>query len=242
MKALVLATIPLLGMIVTQAGGAIDPERPISGVVTVTILFDNTAADERLNIGWGFAALLETSEHTVLFDTGADGEALLKNFELMGKDPKAVETVVISHAHSDHTGGLQSLLDLGVRPRLYLLPAFPQGMRDELAGRVEVVEAAPGQEIVPGIRTTGQVGTAIPEQALILETQGGLVVLTGCAHPGVIQMVERARELNAGPLDLVMGGFHLMEASTGEVQAILGEFRRLGVGEWGRPIAPAKGP
>jgi len=229
MNSLLLATVPLLALVGSSWEGKSHPVHPLQGEVTVTILYDNTAADERLNIGWGFAALLETPEHTILFDTGADGEALLENFQLMGKDPMAVEAIVISHAHGDHTGGLEALLNLGLRPRLYLLSAFPQGMRDEVAGRVEMVEASPGQEIVSGIRTTGQVGTAIPEQALILETAGGTVVLTGCAHPGVIEMAERAQDLSSGPLDLVMGGFHLMEASADEVQAILGEFRRLGV-------------
>lgn len=229
MNALLLATIPLLTLVGSLAEGGSPFERPLQGEVTVTILFDNTAVDERLRTGWGFAALLETPEHTILFDTGADGEILLENFRLMGKDPLAVEAVVISHAHSDHTGGLQALFDLGLHPKLYLLSAFPDEMREEVAGRVEMVEASPGQEIVPGIRTTGQVGTTIPEQALILDTQDGTVVLTGCAHPGVIQMVGRARELSRDPLYLVMGGFHLMEASAEEVQTILGEFRRLGV-------------
>jgi 7,8-dihydropterin-6-yl-methyl-4-(beta-D-ribofuranosyl)aminobenzene 5'-phosphate synthase len=229
MNALLLATIPLLTLVGSLAEGGSPFDRPLQGEVTVTILFDNTAAVERLGTGWGFAALLETPGHTILFDTGADGEILLENLRLMGKDPLAVEAVVISHAHTDHTGGLQALFDLGLHPKLYLLSAFPDEMREEVAGRVEMVEASPGQEIVPGIRTTGQVGSAIPEQALILYTKGGKVVLTGCAHPGLIQMVERAQGLGSMPLDLVMGGFHLMEASGDEVQAILGEFRRLGV-------------
>jgi 7,8-dihydropterin-6-yl-methyl-4-(beta-D-ribofuranosyl)aminobenzene 5'-phosphate synthase len=229
MNALVLATIPLLASLGSVVEGAAQSEPSLQGTVTLTVLYDNTAVDERLGIGWGFAVLLETPDQTVLFDTGADGEALLENFRLLGKDPMAVDAIVISHAHGDHTQGLQALFDLGLRPRLYLLSAFPQEMREEIARNSEMVEAFPGQEIVPGIRTTGQVGTTIPEQALILDTQAGTVVLTGCAHPGVILMVERAQELSSAPLDLVMGGFHLMEAPAEEVQTILDDFRRLGV-------------
>lgn len=208
-------------------------EPPPEPEIVVTILFDNTAADDRLGTGWGFAALLETPDHTILFDTGVDGDALLENFRILGKDPAAVESIVISHAHGDHTGGLQSLFDLGLRPKLFLLSGFPGEMLTGVAELVEMVETTPGQEIVPGIRSTGQIGTVIPEQALILDTRDGTVVLTGCAHPGVIEMVEKAQELSSAPLHLVMGGFHLMEAPAEQLQEILGGFRRLGVEQLG---------
>lgn len=197
--------------------------------VTVSVLFDNYPATEGFRTGWGYSALLETPDHTLLFDAGADGEALLENFRLLGKNPMDIETIVISHAHGDHTGGLQALLDLGLRPAIVLLPGFPPALRDGFPDGVTILEAEPGQEIHPGIRTTGQMGTDIPEQALILDTAEGTVVLTGCAHPGVIRMVERARELQPGPLYLVAGGFHIMEASQEEIRAILGLFRTLGV-------------
>ena len=123
--------------------------------------------------------------------------------------------------------------DPPVRPQLYLLSSFPAEMRNRLPESVEVIEAIPGQEIVPGIRTTGQVGTQIPEQALVLNTQTGTVVLTGCAHPGVLRMVEQAREVNPGAVALVMGGFHLLRASGEEIQGVIQEFRRLGVSRVG---------
>jgi len=230
---LLLAFIPLLSLTGPPNGMGGDAEVPPPGEITVTILFDNTAADDRLATDWGFSALLETPDHTILFDTGTDGAVLLENFRILGKDPAAVEGIVISHAHGDHTGGLQALFDLGLRPKLFLLSGFPVHMRAEMSELVEVVETTPGQEIVPGIRTTGQIGTAIPEQALVLETREGAVVLTGCAHPGVIRMVEGAQKFSSGPLHLVMGGFHLMETPLEQIQDILAEFRRLGVEEVG---------
>ncbi|MGD2123016.1 MAG: MBL fold metallo-hydrolase [Gemmatimonadota bacterium] len=226
---LLLATIPLLPLAGPFPQEGSHPGSGPQGEITVTILFDNYGTDDRLNTGWGFAALLETPGHTILFDTGLDGEALLENFRLMGKDPMAVETIVISHAHGDHTGGIQALLDLGLRPTFYLLPGFPAEMREGGPESVEIVLASPGQEILPGIRTTGQVGEDIPEQALALETRDGTVVITGCAHPGVVQMAERAMEFSPQPLHLVMGGFHLMESSSQEIQGILADFQRLGV-------------
>jgi 7,8-dihydropterin-6-yl-methyl-4-(beta-D-ribofuranosyl)aminobenzene 5'-phosphate synthase len=72
-------------------------------------------------------------------------------------------------------------------------------------------------------------GVAIPEQALILQTAEGLVVITGCAHPGILQMIEKSREIGKGPVHLVMGGFHLFGASRQQVREILSQFRDLGV-------------
>lgn len=203
------------------------------GELTVTILYDNFWTDDRLASGWGFAALLETADHTVLFDTGADGAALLENMRLMGKDPRTVEKLVISHDHGDHTGGMQSLFERGARPQILLLPGFSDELKGSVSETAQVQEALPGQEIVPGIKTTGQMGTSIPEQALILETARGTVVLTGCAHPGIVPMVEKAHEISPGPLHLVMGGFHLNSASTRDIQAVLEDFRRLGVARAG---------
>ncbi|NNM03972.1 MAG: MBL fold metallo-hydrolase [Gemmatimonadetes bacterium] len=233
MKTLLLAVLPLIPF--EKPLDTVEPSAHPThdGEIRVTILFDNYAADERLRTGWGFAALLETPDHTILFDTGADGEALLENFRLLGKDPMEVEAIVISHAHGDHTGGMQALFDLGLRPSLYLLEGFPEEMRSSAAASLTMIEASPGQEIAPGIRTTGQLGTDIPEQALILDTQDGIVLLTGCAHPGVVQMIEGAQAVSARPLHLVMGGFHLMNASGAELEVILGDFRRLGVEQVG---------
>jgi 7,8-dihydropterin-6-yl-methyl-4-(beta-D-ribofuranosyl)aminobenzene 5'-phosphate synthase len=201
--------------------------------LTVTILYDNFWTDDRLASGWGFAALLETPDHTVLFDTGTDGAALLENMRLMGKDPLAVEKLVISHDHGDHTGGMPALFELGARPQILLLPGFSDELKQTAPANAEVVEVSAGQEIVPGIKTTGQIGTSIPEQALALETAEGTVVLTGCAHPGIVPMVEKAHEISPGSLHLVMGGFHLNSASTRDIQAVVENFRRLGVARAG---------
>jgi hypothetical protein len=91
---------------------------PQEGVsMNLTILFDNNPYDPRLQTGWGFAAWIEYGDRVVLFDTGADGAVLLDNMALLGFDPQAIDIVVLSHEHSDHTGGLavcrRSLASLG---------------------------------------------------------------------------------------------------------------------------------
>ena len=84
-------------------------------------------------------------------------------------------------------------------------------------------------DVLPSVYTTGQVGSGIVEQALVVETGAGLVVVTGCAHPGVVEMVRRVKEVTVGEVALAMGGFHLGEASRDEIEGIIAELRRLGV-------------
>ena len=91
---------------------------------------------------------------------------------------------------------------------------------------VEVDEAI---EISDGIYTTGQMGAGVIEQALVLSTPQGLVVVTGCAHPGIVEMVGRAKEVGGDEVYLVLGGFHLGGLNQAKVREIIANFRRLGV-------------
>jgi 7,8-dihydropterin-6-yl-methyl-4-(beta-D-ribofuranosyl)aminobenzene 5'-phosphate synthase len=99
----------------------------------------------------------------------------------------------------------------------------------------EMVEVTDPMEILPGIHTTGELGSSIREQALVVETEQGLVVVTGCAHPGVVEIVRRAKELVDGEVALVMGGFHLGDASEEQIDNIIADFRELGV----QQVAPS---
>ncbi|MCK4299964.1 MAG: MBL fold metallo-hydrolase, partial [Planctomycetes bacterium] len=138
------------------------------------------------------------------------------------------------HAHGDHTGGLAGLLATGIRPTVYVPRSFPARFKADVRSLTTLVEVHGPVEIRPGIHTTGEVGRRIAEQALTVETWQGLVVVTGCAHPGVVKMVRRAKESAGGKVYLVMGGFHLGGMSKGRVERIIADFRQLGV----RKVAP----
>jgi 7,8-dihydropterin-6-yl-methyl-4-(beta-D-ribofuranosyl)aminobenzene 5'-phosphate synthase len=62
-------------------------------------------------------------------------------------------------------------------------------------------------------------GDAIAEQALALATPAGTVVITGCAHPGIAAIAERAAEHLQRPLALAIGGFHLFRSGPGDVES-----------------------
>ncbi len=213
--------------------GTTDPDK--TDRLTITIIYDNRPFNPDLQTAWGFAALVEYRGNTTLFDTGGDAPTLLANMRSLEIDPTRIERVILSHNHGDHTGGLEGLLALDIHPLVYLLASFPENMKQRFAPNADVLEVSPGQSLAAGVFTTGEMSGSIPEQALIIRSAKGLVVITGCAHPGVVQMVERAKTLFDEPVYLVVGGFHLGEKSAAQVEKILADFRRLGVAK----VAPS---
>ncbi|MBN2495596.1 MAG: MBL fold metallo-hydrolase [Deltaproteobacteria bacterium] len=201
------------------------------------VVYDNKVAVEGAKPGWGFACLIRAPGVRVLFDTGAEGETLLGNMALLKLDPRDIEHVVLSHEHWDHTGGLGALLgrwqaEPAPARQRELTVWVPESFSERFTSKVEQlgarVERVSGPcEIAPGVWSTGQVEGPMAEQGIVLEAQAGRILITGCAHPGITAMTERAREL--GPVELVLGGFHLMSTSPAEVGEIIERLKKVGV-------------
>jgi 7,8-dihydropterin-6-yl-methyl-4-(beta-D-ribofuranosyl)aminobenzene 5'-phosphate synthase len=202
---------------------------PPDDVLRISIVYDNNPFNPNLKTAWGFSALVEYRDQVVLFDTGGDGQILLENMQTLGIDVGRIQSIVLSHGHEDHTGGLSAILDSGVQPPVYLLASFSDIYKRQVRLLTQVIEVTPGQFIGDGILTTGEIAINTPEQALVIRSGEGLVVITGCAHPGIVRIVERAIELTSDPVYLVLGGFHLDSKSESEISTILADFRRLGV-------------
>jgi 7,8-dihydropterin-6-yl-methyl-4-(beta-D-ribofuranosyl)aminobenzene 5'-phosphate synthase len=205
-------------------------------VLTITVVYDNVAYDARLQTDWGFACLVEGLEQPLLFDTGGKGDILLRNMRTLGLDPQAVRTVVLSHSHGDHTGGLAAFLAENPDVTVYLPQSFPASIKATVrrAGAT-LVEVTGPQEITAGAHTTGELGSQIREQALALETERGLIVITGCAHPGIAAMVRQAKTELGGDVYLALGGFHLSSATAAQITDTIAELQELGV----QRIAPS---
>lgn len=201
-----------------------------SGVITLTVLYDNYAYDEDLKTGWGFACLVKGTEKTILSDTGGDGAILLSNMNRLGVNPTDVDIVVLSHYHRDHTGGLRAFLAQNHDVTVFVPISFPERFVRGVAARGATFALVDEPyKICEGAWTTGQLGTRIREQALCISTSNGLFVLTGCAHPGIVRVVEAARELSPSGVCGVMGGFHMKEFSEKKVMEIVEKLRAMGV-------------
>ena len=92
-----------------------------------------------------------------------------------------------------------------------------------------MIESSPWREIVCGVYTTGEVSGPVNEQAIVVNTGQGIVVLTGCAHPGIVKIVEMAKEHFGSEVLHVIGGFHLGRQPDASMRQVVTEFRRLGV-------------
>ena len=196
----------------------------------ITVVFDNTPGGDELIHGWGFAAVVQWKGNTLLFDTGNEGGALLSNLRCLGVSPKDISHVLLSHAHGDHAGGLRAFLEANPEACVYLLHAFPRSLRLETTFRAgKVVELDAPQEVLPGMWSTGALDGGTPEQALVIDAPAGLVVITGCAHPGIETIVAKARDLSDKPVLLALGGFHLLRDSRDSVEAIGASLHRMGV-------------
>jgi len=110
---------------------------------------------------------------------------------------------------------------------VYMPKSFPQGVgRDvESAGAREVKVDTP-VEICQNAYSTGELGSWIKEQSLVIRTAKGLVVITGCAHPGVVEIVQRAKQMLSTDVYLVLGGFHLCWMSNHQVRTIIKGMQR----------------
>jgi 7,8-dihydropterin-6-yl-methyl-4-(beta-D-ribofuranosyl)aminobenzene 5'-phosphate synthase len=198
--------------------------------VKITVVYDNYEYDRRLETGWGFACIVEGFEETVLFDTGGDGDVLLANMAALGHAPEEVDVVVLSHIHADHVGGLERILEENAEVTVYVPASFPARFKEEVGKYgAAVVEVKGSCDVCRGVRSTGEMGTAIVEQALVAETPPGLAVITGCAHPGIVNVVGRTRELYGDGVHLVMGGFHLGGAHDAELENVAAVLREMGV-------------
>jgi 7,8-dihydropterin-6-yl-methyl-4-(beta-D-ribofuranosyl)aminobenzene 5'-phosphate synthase len=190
--------------------------------VTITILYDNNEYDERLETAWGFSCLVKGLEKTILFDTGGDSALLLRNMRTLEIDPQDVDVVVISHVHGDHVGGLAGFLEENPAVTVYLPQSFPPSIKDATREvGAELVEVREPVEICERAYSTGELGDWIKEQSLVIETDKGLVVITGCAHPGVVNVVRQAKKLRGGDVHLVLGGFHLCWLNVLQIRGVV---------------------
>jgi len=200
-----------------------------SGYVEITILYDNVPNDGRLQTDWGFACIIKGFDKTILFDTGTRGEILLANMDALGINPTEVDIVVLSHAHGDHVGSLSAFLRINSAVTVFMPHTFPKQIKNVVrnAGS-RLVEVEPGMEICRGLYSTGVMGEAIPEAGVYFGSTEGLVLLTGCAHPGIVEMAGRAKSLSGKQISLVMGGFHLGRLDDAAVGGVIAGLKELG--------------
>lgn len=211
--------------------------------VVLTILCDDRSVSDALIADQGFACLIESGQETILFDAGRIPGTLIRNMDWLNLDYSDIDYVFISHIHDDHMGGLQAMLARCNKPTLYMPFSYPQLIDEPPSDRadsdwlalldqykslvsalIRVKEPAPVGE---SCYSTGAIEQVFYEQSLIIPTSKGLVILTGCSHPGILETVKHAKKLMNRDVNMVLGGFHLVSSDPDEISKTARGLRKL---------------
>ncbi len=215
-------------------------------------LVENTAGKTGCGIEHGLSFYIETPGHRILMDSGASG-LFAENAEKLGVRLALVDTVVLSHGHYDHGGGLAAFRAINPNAAIYMQASaggpyystdgdaeHPHyiGLSEEaksLGSRIPV----PAGGIFPidtKLSLFSGIGSRYPvpkgnkklkiktengfendcfehEQCLVIREGETNVLFSGCAHHGILNILDRFRELYGCDPDYVISGFHMMQKS-----------------------------
>lgn len=201
-----------------------------SSELKIYIVYDNNNYNASFSSDWGFSCLIKTSNITILFDTGGNGDILVQNLKKFNINPKDIDIIFLSHIHGDHTGGLKSILDKNSNVTVVIPKSFPVTFKLLIKSyNTRILEVSEFSKVCKGFYSTGEMGNWITEQSLVINTDKGLIVITGCAHPGIVKIIEKARNSVNKDILLVLGGFHLIGKSKSEIKQIINDFKKLNV-------------
>ena len=215
------------------------------GEITVTILYDNTVFTPGTTADWGFSCFIQCAGDTVLYDAGTNGAILLANADTLGMNLSSAKKVFLSHDHYDHAGGLTSALARAPGVPVYVGALFTPSVVEAIAHDGGQPTSVTGSmEVSSGLYSTGELPSNIGtyEQSLVIDTDSGLVVVVGCSHPGIIEILKRVKGGLGREIFAVFGGFHLLELTQLQVEAIVQELRNLGVRKCGATHCTGEGP
>lgn len=204
----------------------------------ITILNDNIAG-RWCRAEHGLSYLIE-ADKTILFDT-ASSDLIAYNAKVLEIDLQKIPTIVLSHGHDDHTGGLmlfggQELIchpdtfmkrfrksnhsELGIRwPEEVIARKFrlktsrePVRISDQIFFLGEIPRLTAFESQHTAFQKADGSDDFVPDDSgLAVITHRGLVVVSGCAHSGICNIVAQAQKVTGiKKVHLVIGGFHLV--------------------------------
>jgi 7,8-dihydropterin-6-yl-methyl-4-(beta-D-ribofuranosyl)aminobenzene 5'-phosphate synthase len=236
----------------------------------IICLIENTEGASGCTAAHGLSFYVETPKHKLLLDLGPSDETL-RNAERLGIDLAEVDTVILSHGHYDHSGGILSFLEINRNAKVYMQRSatkayYADDGADAPGGRYRYIGIDP--RIVESGRVTFAEGDmaideelsvftvrnrshSLPfsnknlllrtgdtyirddfrhEHCLVISAEGKRVLLSGCAHNGILSILDAYRERYGSDPDIAISGFHLMKKtpySEAELSEVLSTAREL---------------
>jgi 7,8-dihydropterin-6-yl-methyl-4-(beta-D-ribofuranosyl)aminobenzene 5'-phosphate synthase len=198
----------------------------------IKIIATGSSKWERLIKKWGVSFLINDD---ILFDTFGKPSVLNRQLKKLSIDVSKIKHIIISHDDWDHISGLWDILEINKNVTVYICPNFSQEIKQKINScGVKIVEVSDFQKISEGVYSTGEMrgnseGKIIYEQSLILESPNGLAIITGCAHPGIINIIEKVRSRFRDSICLLIGGMHLKDKGKKETEETVLKFKEYNI-------------
>nr|WP_317348157.1 MBL fold metallo-hydrolase [uncultured Blautia sp.] len=208
----------------------------------IITLIENTCGEEGCLFEHGLSLYIETQKHKIVLDTGSS-DAFIQNAGKLGVDLEAVDTVVLSHGHYDHSGGILAFAEINPRALIYMQKTagadYFHGERyigiDKKILELPEVRLIEGGLVlddqlslfthITGRRYYPQSNLALTvkrngievkdsfdhEQCLVIREGEERILVSGCAHNGILNILDKYRELYHELPKRVISGFHMMK-------------------------------
>jgi 7,8-dihydropterin-6-yl-methyl-4-(beta-D-ribofuranosyl)aminobenzene 5'-phosphate synthase len=197
----------------------------------IQLIAEGSTKRERKALRWGISFLVGD----VLFDAFGREDIFRENVSRFKIDLSRVKHVVISHEDWDHVAGLGDFLRSHPKTRVYVCEKSDNALKELIRSNAgSLVGVGKPQKIIRNIFSIGQMRAdtgrgILYEQALVVKSEKGFLVITGCAHPGIVRIVRRAVKMFGKRIYAVCGGFHMKDNTRKENLKIIAELHTLGV-------------
>ena len=223
----------------------------------IICLVENTSCNKTCKPKHGLSFYIETKSHKILFDVGPN-DLYYKNAKKLGVSIEDVDTLILSHGHFDHGGGLEHFLKVNKKAKIYVKPEafnkhftkflflkinigisavidskrfiFTKSNFTHIDDELELFSGVTGRKLFSYmngpllVEKEGRIQRDYfdHEQYLILRDKENAVLMTGCSHNGIVNILEHFDQISKNiktNLQAVIGGFHLYNPVTHEYES-----------------------
>ncbi|MBO5372609.1 MAG: MBL fold metallo-hydrolase [Lachnospiraceae bacterium] len=212
----------------------------------IITLVEDTPGNSSCQYEHGLSIYIETNNHKLLVDTGAT-DIFLKNAQKLNIDLKSVDTVILSHGHYDHSGGILAFSQINPTAKIYLKESATEDYYSFSSGYEKYIgidkniptlsqtifvngDKKIDEELFLYTNITGRKNPAKSnlllkkrigetfvqdnfdhEQCLVITCEDKHILISGCAHNGILNILDRYREIFHTNPDMVISGFHMVK-------------------------------